>query len=65
VRVDVVVRMAAAHCRQPTVVHEREDPSDLESKIEYALTEARMVLPGAQALPGFQFIAFLNPCASR
>ena len=43
------------HRRPPTPEHDRRDPSDIESKIEHALTEARMVLPGAQALLGFQF----------
>lgn len=33
--------------------------SDLEHKIEHVLTEARIVLPGAQALLGFQFVAVL------
>ncbi len=30
---------------------------DLEQKIQHALTDARVVLPGAQALLGFQFVA--------
>jgi hypothetical protein len=33
--------------------------TDLKAKIEQALTEIRVVLPGAQALLGFQFIAQL------
>jgi Family of unknown function (DUF6328) len=33
--------------------------SDLEHKIEHVLTEARIVLPGARALLGFQFVAVL------
>jgi Family of unknown function (DUF6328) len=37
---------------------ERKDVS-LESKIEQALTEVRMVLPGVQALLGFGFVAIL------
>ncbi len=43
----------------------------LEARIEQALTELRVVLPGAQALFGFQFIAVLTdsferlPAASR
>ncbi len=36
----------------------RSRPSGVETKIEHTLTEARMVLPGAQALLGFQFMAF-------
>jgi hypothetical protein len=37
---------------------EQGSSSDLDSKIEHTLTEDRMVLPGAQALLGFQFMAF-------
>jgi hypothetical protein len=37
-----------------------DDTSDLATKIEHTLTEARMVLPGAQALLGFQFMAFFT-----
>ncbi|MEI6350020.1 MAG: DUF6328 family protein [Verrucomicrobiota bacterium] len=36
---------------------EQNEPTKLSSKIDHALTEARMVLPGAQALLGFQFVA--------
>ena len=32
------------------------DSSELDEQIRHALTEIRMVLPGAQALLGFQFI---------
>jgi hypothetical protein len=46
------------HRRHPTPEPDRQDPSDIASKIEHALTEARMVLPGAQALLGFQFMSF-------
>lgn len=34
----------------------RAHPTDLKTKIDQALTEARVVLPGAQALLGFQLI---------
>lgn len=34
-------------------------PTDIDHKIRHVLTEARMVLPGAQALLGFQFITML------
>jgi hypothetical protein len=37
-----------------------ETPTPLHAKIEQMLTEARVVLPGAQALLGFQFIATLT-----
>jgi Family of unknown function (DUF6328) len=46
------------HRRRPTPERERQGPSDIATKIEHALTEARMVLPGAQALLGFQFMSF-------
>lgn len=39
--------------------HEEEEKVDNAKKIELALTEARVVLPGAQALLGFQFATFL------
>ena len=34
----------------------RAKPTDLKTKIDQALTEARVVLPGAQALLGFQLV---------
>lgn len=34
--------------------------TDLETKISHVLTEARVVLPGASALLGFQFVVFLS-----
>src|ERR1051326_4270013 len=34
----------------------KAQPTDLKTKIDQALTEARVVLPGAQALLGFQFV---------
>jgi len=46
------------HRRHTTPELDRYDGSDIASKIEHALTEARMVLPGAQALLGFQFLSF-------
>jgi len=35
-------------------------PTPLKSKIEQLLTEARLIIPGGQALLGFQFIAMLT-----
>jgi uncharacterized membrane protein YqjE len=35
------------------------DSSELDEQIRHALTEIRMVLPGAQALLGFQFITLV------
>jgi hypothetical protein len=40
-------------------------PASLQEKLDHALTEARMVLPGAQALLGFQFITMLSESFSR
>ena len=37
----------------------KDDGATLTDKIDQVLTEARMVLPGAQALLGFQFIAMM------
>ncbi len=37
-----------------------DEPTPLEAKIEQMLTEARIALPGAQALLGFQLIVALN-----
>jgi hypothetical protein len=51
--------------RQPAMPSKREDQqmssggTDLSTRIEQVLTEARVVLPGAQALLGFQFAAIL------
>ncbi len=36
-----------------------EKPTDIDHKIRHVLTETRMVLPGAQALLGFQFVTML------
>ena len=36
-----------------------EENETLSDKVKHALTEARMVLPGAQALLGFQFVTML------
>jgi hypothetical protein len=45
--------------RENETVHDGND-ADLSSKIKLVLTEARVVLPGAQALLGFQFAAILT-----
>jgi hypothetical protein len=42
--------------RMPSV----DENAKPEEKVEFALTEARVVLPGAQALLGFQLIAVLT-----
>lgn len=38
----------------------KNEPTSTEQKINHALTELRMVLPGAQAMLGFQFAIILN-----
>jgi hypothetical protein len=37
-----------------------ETETDVHAKIEQMLTEARVILPGAQALLGFQFVVTMN-----
>jgi hypothetical protein len=44
--------------KSKTPAHEQR-PTDIDHKIRHVLTETRMVLPGAQALLGFQFITML------
>jgi hypothetical protein len=41
------------------------EPTDLANKIKQVLTEARVVLPGAQALLGFQLAAMLTDTFER
>jgi hypothetical protein len=38
----------------------QQSPTPLKTKIEQLLTEARLIIPGGQALFGFQFIAMLT-----
>jgi hypothetical protein len=44
---------------------EEEPETPLKTKIEQLLTEARVIIPGCQALLGFQFIATLTRSFSR
>jgi hypothetical protein len=39
---------------------EKEEPTPLSTKVEQLLTEARVIIPGAQALLGFQFAVTLT-----
>jgi hypothetical protein len=60
-RLDLVTRHSA---HLATETHKMSDKDEgggtpLETRIKQVLTEARVVLPGAQALLGFQFIAVL------
>ena len=41
------------------------EETELSTRIKQVLTEARVVLPGAQALLGFQFIAVLTDSFAR
>jgi hypothetical protein len=55
--------------RTPALLGGEEEDSvpvtDLKAKIEHVLQEARMVLPGAQALLGFQFASILTTSFGR
>jgi hypothetical protein len=42
-----------------------ESPSSLKDKVKFVLTEVRVVLPGAQALLGFQFAAVMMESFDR
>ncbi|MBV9992764.1 MAG: hypothetical protein JOZ72_15900 [Alphaproteobacteria bacterium] len=43
----------------------RDEPTALHEKIDQMLTEARVILPGAQALLGFQFIVTMTKAFER
>ena len=47
------------HPQRRKFMDPNEDHESLDQKIKHVLTEARMVLPGAQALLGFQFITMV------
>jgi Family of unknown function (DUF6328) len=47
-------------CREKAPMPDSEGGTSLATKVEQVLTEARVILPGAQALLGFQFISMLN-----
>jgi hypothetical protein len=46
--------------RKEITMGRETEPTPLSKKIDYMLTEARVLLPGAQALLGFQLIAVLT-----
>jgi Family of unknown function (DUF6328) len=46
--------------KQENVMEKETEATPLSTKIDYMLTEARVVLPGVQALLGFQLIAVLT-----
>jgi hypothetical protein len=43
----------------------KETPTELHAKIEEMLTEARVILPGAQALLGFQFVVTMTDAFAK
>jgi hypothetical protein len=45
---------------EPADESDRREPTPVGEKVKHVLTEARVVLPGAQALLGFQFIAMIT-----
>lgn len=45
--------------RNKSMLKEKHLAPSIEDKIQHALTDARVVLPGAQALLGFQFVGVL------
>ena len=63
------IELMLATKRRPGGEHggsrDEEQPTQLKDKIREVLTEARVVLPGAQALLGFQFIAILMESFDR
>jgi len=48
------------HKEQKTPMRDVSEKTSMADKIDYVLTEARVVLPGAQALLGFQFVIILT-----
>jgi hypothetical protein len=46
--------------RSPAPVEDTDKPAETKDKIRHVLTEARVVLPGAQALLGFQLASTLS-----
>jgi hypothetical protein len=53
---EAIVKLSVGHKR----MREPEKPTPLSTKIEQMLTEARVILPGAQALIGFQLTVTLT-----
>ena len=52
----LIARPKEMHTGKKSEETARAQPTSLKDKIDHALTEARVVLPGAQALLGFQFL---------
>jgi hypothetical protein len=51
--------------RQSSDADNQHSGSRLEDRISFVLTEARVVLPGAQALLGFQLVVLLTPAFEK
>ena len=65
--VEIAARQRDAHDaedEQPQeegeAMQEKQEPTPLKDKIQFVLTETRVVLPGSQALLGFQFATMLT-----
>jgi Family of unknown function (DUF6328) len=56
----VIALMHRVTNKQENAMTKRTEATPLSTKIDYMLTEARVVLPGVQALLGFQLIAVLT-----
>lgn len=66
----LINRDPALSKKHEEVIRQMEDDpeaqkADLKDKIDFALTETRVVLPGAQALLGFQFLTILTQAFER
>jgi hypothetical protein len=55
-----LVQLARRHPRTPPSASSGSHGSKLEDRINFVLTEARVVLPGVQALLGFQLVVVLT-----
>ena len=56
---------SAQHSHPGETMNQKTEPAPLEKKIEQVLTECRIVLPGTQALLGFQLSAFLTDAFTK
>lgn len=54
------LEFALSLSREPRSMQENEKPTPLPTKVDQMLTEARVILPGAQALLGFQLTVTLT-----
>ena len=61
---EVMVRKPASKEKEVSM-QSKQEPTPLKDKIQFVLTETRVVLPGAQALLGFQFATMLTEAFDR